>query len=103
MIGPWPAHAAGMKMQNVSAACTMQSDALARERRPLVGTAREGGRREGPSVRGGSVLGRNPGVQRYPDGCVVHAFRCASRSGAGPHREDWPEVGVPLPVCCAGQ
>ena len=58
----------------------------------------EGGRREGPPVPRWSLLGRDPGVQRHPDGCVVHAFRCASRSGAGPHRENWPEVGVPVPA-----
>ena len=77
----------------------MQSDRQARERRPLVGTARR--RRaagKDPECGGDSPLGRNPGVQRHPDGCVVHAFRCASRSGAGPHRENWPEVGVPVPA-----
>ena len=42
-----------------------------------------------PEFRGGSPLGRDPGVQRHPDGCVVHAFRGASRSGAD------LEVGVP--------
>ncbi len=47
---------------------------------------------------GGAPLGRDPGVQRQPDGCVVHAFRCAPRSGAGPNRENWPEVGVPVPA-----
>ena len=55
-----------------------------------VGTARR--RRaagKDPEFRGGSPLGRDPGVQRHPDGCVVHAFRCASRSGAD------LEVGVP--------
>ena len=30
-------------------------------------------------------------------------FRCAARSGAGPHRENWPEVGVPLPACCSAR
>ena len=47
-------------------------------------------------MRGWFAFGRDLGVQRHPDGCVVHAFRCASRSGAGPHRENWPEVGVPV-------
>ena len=78
---------------------TMQSDALARERRPPVGTARR--RRaagKDPEFRSGSPLGRDPGVERHPDGCVAHAFRCASRSGAGPHRENCPEVGVPVPA-----
>ena len=42
-----------------------------------------------PEFRGGSPLGRDPGVQRHPDGYVVHAFRGASRSGAD------LEVGVP--------
>ena len=35
-----------------------------------------------PEFGSGSPLGRDPGVQRHPDGWVVHAFRCASRSGA---------------------
>ena len=41
----------------------------------------EGGRREGPPVPRWSLLGRDPGVQRHPDGCVVHAIslRCAQR------------------------
>ncbi len=76
----------------------MQSDAQARERRPPVGTARR--RRaagKDPEFGGGSPLGRDPGVQRHPDGCVVHAFRCASRGDAGPHRENWPEVWRFLP------
>ena len=78
---------------------TRWSDAQARERRPP-GSAQpaEGGRREGPPVRGG-LSGREPGVQRHPDGGVVHAFRCALRSGADPHRENWPEVGVPSGRC----
>ena len=38
---------------------------------PLVGT-----------VRGWFASRPGPGVQRHPDGCVVHAFRCAPRSGA---------------------
>ena len=54
-----------------------------------------GGRREEPRV-GGRPSQPGPRVQRHPDGRVVRAFRCASRSGAGPHRENWPEVGVPL-------
>ena len=56
----------------------MQSGAQARERRPPVGTGRR--RRaagKDPEFGGGSPLGRDPGVQRHPDGCVVHAFRCA--------------------------
>ena len=62
---------------------TMQSDALARERRPLVGTARRRRAAEqDPEFGGGSLLGRDLGVQRHPDGCVVRAFRCAPRSGA---------------------
>ena len=55
------------------------------------GTARR--RRAGgknPEFGSGSPLGRDPGVQRHPDGCVVYAFRCASRSGAGPHQEKRP-------------
>ena len=41
----------------------------------------EGGRREGPPVPRWSLLGRDSGVQRHPDGCVVHAasLRCAQR------------------------
>ena len=58
-----------------------------------------GGRQRRTPSSGRSPLGRDPGVQRHPDGCVVHAFRCAPRSGAGPHRENWPEVGAPLPAC----
>ena len=63
--------------------------AQARERRPLVGTARR--RRaagKDPKFGGGSPLGRDPGVQRHPDG-VVHAFRV---SGA--------DRTVPCPVPC---
>ena len=109
MIGS-PAHPAGHK-SSVPGWCTsrphatMQSNALARERRPLgssPGGARHSPPKAGggkdPDFRGGSPLGRNPGIQRHPDGCVVHAFRCASRSGAGPHRENWPEIGPVLPV-----
>ena len=44
----------------------------------------EGGRREGPEFRGGSPLGRNPGVQRHPDGCVVHAAALRQRCRAPP-------------------
>ena len=57
----------------------------------------EGGRREGPRVRDGSPLGRDPGVQRHPDGCVVHTFRCASRSGAD-RRSAFP-CGRRHPLC----
>ena len=109
MIGS-PAHPAGHK-SSVPGWCTsrphatMQSNALARERRPLgssPGGARHSPPKAGggkdPDFRGGSPLGRNPGIQRHPDGCVVHAFRCASRSGAGPHWENWPEIGPVLPV-----
>ena len=81
---------------------SMQSDAQAREPRPgelgrpLVGTARR--RRaagKDPELADGSPLGRDPGVQRHPDGCVVRAFRCASRSGAGPHRETGQRSAFP--------
>ena len=84
---------------------TMPSNALARERRPLASSPGGGrhsppkaGGGKDPEFRGGSPLGRNRGVQRHPDGCVVHAFPCASRSGADPHRQNWPEVGVPVPA-----
>ena len=68
---------------------TMQSDAQARERRPLVGTARR--RRaagKDPELAGGSPLGRARRHRRR--------FRAPAR--AGPHRENCPEVGVPLPA-----
>ena len=57
-----------------------------------VGTARRG-RAAGkdPEFGGGSPLGRDPGVQRHPDGCVVHASRGASRSGA--------DLEVDVPYC----
>ena len=42
-----------------------------------------GGRREGPPGPRWSLLGRDLGGQRHPDGCVVRAVRCAPRSGAG--------------------
>ena len=57
---------------------TMQSDAQARERRPLVGTGRR--RRpadKDPDCGDGSPLNRDPGAQRHPDGRVVHASRPA--------------------------
>ena len=76
--------------------CTFRCPSHQAERRagkgtPTSGQSPGGGRhsppqaggREGPRVRGGSPLGRDPRVQRHPDGCVVHAFRCAPRSGAG--------------------
>ena len=52
-----------------------------------------GGRREGPPVPRWSLLGRDLGVQRHPDRCVVHAFRCAARSGAG-RRSAFPALRV---------
>ena len=71
------------------------------ERRAGKGTPTSGrhsppqaGGEKNPELRG-AALSRDPRVQRHPDGWVVLAFRCASRSGAGPHRENWPEVGVP--------
>ena len=86
--------------------CTSRSPSHQAERHAGKGTPTSGrhsppqaGGREGPRVRGGSPLGRDLGVQRHPGGCVVHAFRCALRGGAGPHRENWPEVGVPSGRC----
>ena len=52
-------------------------------RRPLVGTARRRRAAGKDPEFGGAPLGREPGVQRDPDGCVVHAFRCPAGSGAG--------------------
>ena len=72
--------------------------AQARERRPLVGTARR--RRaagKDPKFGGGSPLGRDPGVQRHPDGRVVHAFRWAPRSGAD-QRSAFPALCAALPA-----
>ena len=43
-------------------------------------------------MRGWFASRPGPGVQPHPDGCVVHAFRCASRSGAD-RRSAFP-VGV---------
>ena len=42
---------------------------------------------------GRPALGRDLGVQRHPDGCVVHAFRCAARSGAD-RRSAFPALRV---------
>ena len=43
-----------------------------------------------------------PGGVRAETGVIPEVgeprFRCALRRGAGPHRENWPEVGVPLRV-----
>ena len=48
-----------------------------------VGTARRRRAAEkDPEFGGGSPLGRDPGIQRHLDCRVVHAVRCAARSGA---------------------
>ena len=72
--------------------------AQARERRPLVGTARR--RRaagKDPKFGGGSPLGRDPGVQRHPDGRVMHASRWAPPSGAD-RRSAFPALCAALPT-----
>ena len=76
-------------------AARRQGNADLRSAQPAAG-GRTG--RTPSSETGGSPLGRHPGVQHHPNGGLVHAFRCASRSCAGPHRENCPEVGVPLPA-----
>ena len=83
-------------MQPRAGTPTAQMAPAARERRPPVGTARR--RRaagKNPEFGGGSPLGRDPGVQHHSDGCVVHAFRCASRSGAD-RRSAFPCLRVTL-------
>ena len=49
-----------------------------------------------PSVRGfaGAPEGRGEG-DMYGVSREARGWRC--RGGAGPHRENWPEVGVPGP------
>ena len=75
-----------------------QSDAQARERRPLVGTGRR--RRpadKDPDCGDGSPLNRDPSLQRHPDGCVVHPSRPAPRSGAD-RRSAVPALRAALPT-----
>ena len=69
--------------------CTSRCPSHQAERRAGKGTPTSGrhsppqaGGGKDPEFGGGSPLGRDPGVQRHPGGWVVHAFRCASRSGA---------------------
>ena len=69
--------------------CTSRCPSHYAERRAGKGTPTSGrhsppqaGGGKDPEFGGGSPLGRDPGVQRHPGGWVVHALRCASRSGA---------------------
>ena len=93
-----PAHPPGMKMQfpgrRQSRCPSHQAERRAGKGTPTSGRQpAAGGRREGPRV--GRLPGRDP-VFSVVRTVGVHAFCCASRSGAGPHREDWPEVGPGL-------
>ena len=65
-------------------------------------TGRTGQRSAFPGLR--AALPGGVGAERSAAPALGDAwFRCASRSGAGPHRENWPEVGVPLPACCSAR
>ena len=63
--------------------------------RPPAGCADLGGRR---SLAGGVVLPGGVWVERGVVVWVGVRVRPPSAGGAGPHRENWPEVGVPLPA-----
>ena len=73
------------------------------ERRPPVGTARRRRANHVPPTGGMSrtcttAPAEVPVAVRTTPLFKVRLVRCAARSGAGPHRENWPEVGVPLPA-----